>query len=163
MRIANSNRFKMAAAAIQIVILSCVFSPKSKAESLSELPTVIAGGVTSLVLAIGGTVTAVGNLAYIVDQERPTDGWRIANGTFGVLNGIAGIVYLSAHNSWPNEEDAIYIGLGHLAFCALGVGIGLWGASLPEDSSASLTLAPMIMPDARGNAAFGVGLRLVDW
>lgn len=77
----------------------------------------------------------------------------------------------------PEHLGELYlaIGLGVLGVVVGGVIVGVlmsdsedddpWNdneiGSLVEESK--LTVGPMVMPDVRGNAAFGIGLRLADW
>lgn len=121
------------------------------------------GGILELYVIIAVPIYTFTNLSYALDGERPPRSWI----TFGLIGGglcVAGGVawmFIAENNNW--NDTFVAIGAGHFVLGALDIGITIWASSQPEKPDQKLTLTPIVMPDARGNATFGVGLRLVDW
>jgi hypothetical protein len=133
------------------------------------LPLEVAFDITTLVYTFG-------NLSYAVAGERAGAGWRYGGYITGVINLIAGVVWLSASAGWP-DDTAMWLGIGHLALGGMDLGFTIWSSYLKDPRElyfdhldeqeakrgASLSIGPMLMPDSRGKPAFGVGLRFVNW
>lgn len=121
------------------------------------------GGIAEVYLVIAVPIYTFTNLYYAVDGERPSQGW-ISWGYFSgglcIAGGVAWM-FVAEHNDW--DGTFVALGAGHLLFGALDIGFTVWASDQPEKPDQKLTLAPIVMPDARGNPAFGIGLRLVDW
>lgn len=116
------------------------------------------------VVDVMGIVFAGGNLYYALEEERSTPGWRIGGWVAAGLNAAGGIVYLSLMIENGRAGDLYpYLCAAHFAIAGLDIGFTIWASSQPERKSQKLTMVPMVMPDARGQPAFGVGLRLLEW
>jgi hypothetical protein len=115
-------------------------------------------------LDIIGFVFACGNLSYVINKERSTLGWQIGGWTFAGLNAAGGIYFLVRVIEEGKDADlSPWLGAINIVVAGLDVGFTIWSSIQPERPEQNITLAPMVMPDFRGNPAFGVGLRLVDW
>jgi hypothetical protein len=104
------------------------------------------------------------NISDIAEGERPSSGVMVASWVNVGVNVLFGLItfYGLAKDRY---DTPVYLGIGitSLAWGGINCGLTLWASAQPERKEQKLTLTPMIMPDSRGNAALGVGLRLVDW
>jgi len=62
-------------------------------------------------------------------------------------------------------DSSIFIGFAvtNYVLGALDLGSTIWAIYQPPREERKVTLSPLIIPDARGRPAVGIGLRLVDW
>lgn len=122
---------------------------------------------TGLLVDIPSLTFSVGNLIYAVEGERPSSVWIRGGYICGALSVLSGIGMLSLYAANPSGDQfdnvMIGVGIGQLAIGIIGIGFTIWATSRPDRRPYRITFAPMVMPDARGNAAPGVGLRVAGW
>ena len=111
--------------------------------------------------AIIGLLSIIINGIHISKDERPSGGSLFMGYLMGSLNILAGIGMLAT--SKGEHEIAIGFGTASILLGSGVIGVTIWASTKPERPEQKLTLAPMIMPDVRGQPAVGVGLRLVNW
>lgn len=122
---------------------------------------------SSVAFGTAGMAFAVANHIQIDSDEKPSTFWLAGGYVAGGLNVALGAFYvvgasLLTRNA-PDSESWLWAGISHLVVGGTGIGLAIWGGSMPDENATSVSIAPMIIPDAEGNAAIGVGLRLVDW
>ena len=121
---------------------------------------VFAGEIVSWIISLG---FAAENLHSVVKNEQGSAFWRYGGWIVGGINVAGGSILLVGEKSYGWPEVFSFIGVTHLAFGVINIGFAIWASSQPKRTAQKVTLAPIFMPDINGNAAFGIGLRLVDW
>jgi hypothetical protein len=140
---------------VLVICSMCLASAQAKAMAPP-------GGLFIAVIAIeiGAVVCTIGNLAYAIKGKRPGWTWLAGGYITAVLNIAVGLFICSEASS--DDPEVMAIGLGFTAFGALDLGFTIWANTQPRRSY-RVSIAPMVIPDARGNAALGVGLQVVGW
>jgi uncharacterized membrane protein YkvI len=112
-------------------------------------------------IAAVGSLSLISNGIHIHKEERPSGESQFMGYFFGSLSVLAGVAMLFT----IDEEKEIPIGFGTASILYGGavIGVTIWASTMPEKKEQKLTLSPIIMPDARGQPAVGIGLRLVGW
>lgn len=112
-------------------------------------------------IAAVGLLSLIGNGIHIHKEERPSWESQFMGYLFGSLSVLAGVGMLFT----IDEEKAIPIGFGTASIVYGGavIGVTIWASTMPEKKEQKLTLSPIVMPDARGRPAVGLGLSLVNW
>ncbi len=128
-----------------------------------DVDIVVLGLVASVmdIVTIGvGAVSATGNLTYVARGKRATKSWLTLGYISGALNlAIGGIIMFSSKDDCDYFTlGAIQAGLGAAAF-----GITVWSHVLDDGTEQSLSLSPLVLPDNKGHAALGVGLKIAGW
>jgi len=115
------------------------------------------------VIIPAGIVSGIGNLYYVSESEKPSTSWLAAGFASGIVNIFSGTVWMMG--ALDAEDDSLFLGLAitNFALGAMDLGFTIWAIHQPTKETRKVTLTPLIMPDARGRPAVGVGLRLVNW
>ena len=145
-----------------LTVCSLFLAPsKSKADDTPVVHPYVIALYGEFVIIPVGIISGIGNLYYVTQGEQAPTGWEAAGIASGVVNIFVGVFWLAS----DFEKDSFPFGIGitNIVLGTLDIGFTIWASLQPEKKEQKLTLAPMIMPDARGRPAFGVGLRLVDW
>jgi hypothetical protein len=165
-------------AAVALISMVCV--PSAPARASSEFSSIddAYGGLTAVGWTIfmivdgavcgSGLLNSVGNTYYAAQGERPPDSWIAGGLVSGLLNIVVGVATLALHEDSPVLSDRMNnailgIGIGNIVVGALDIGSSIWAGQMPNKTSKSVQVAPLIMRDVEGNPAVGIGLNLVDW
>jgi hypothetical protein len=122
---------------------------------------------SSSVFGVAGIVFAIANHIQIDSDKKPSTLWLAGGYTVGGVNAALGGFYvvgasLLTRNA-PGIKSWLWLGVSHIVVGGTSIALAIWGGSMPDENYPSVNVVPMIIPDSRGNAAFGIGLRLVDW
>ena len=152
------------------VLVICYLCMAGKTASADDDPwkgvaeAVLAGIIIwEISISVGGLVVTPMNIYYIAKEEKSTNA-NIGGFIIGGFNVLTGVIWLRVGEE-PNDNQ-LAIGISHIAFGTINMVLGLWAyiqADQIEQQKQGFSVGPIIIPDSRGNAAFGVGLRLVDW
>ncbi len=155
-----------------MMTIICLFQAPSQAradvvdesEELYKYVTVVEFGVGFATLPF-----VLVNIDRAIAGKRPSAIWRWGGW-------ITGAIYLGGGIAWfmlderANCGNTCWVaGIAHFAYAALDIGITTWASCNPKEGEqaqnrpSSVTVGPLVMPDAEGNPAIGVGLRVVDW
>jgi hypothetical protein len=63
----------------------------------------------------------------------------------------------------PDYESWLWLGITHVVVGGANIALSIWGNCMKQESNPGVSISPIIMPDADGNAAFGIGMQLVNW
>lgn len=154
---------------VGVAVICFVFATGStaKADNVFMEPYVedlvaimIVFGITEGIVVGTGLLTSFVSAHYGSKEKQPPMGWLIGGYAAGGANVALGIFLIAINEG---NTQGVALGITQIVFGGLDIGLTVWAHSQPEEKEQKLTLTPMIMPDARGRPALGVGLRLVDW
>ena len=116
-------------------------------EGMAEIGSGILGTIT-LVL-FGGSASVIGSASAkrAIDGERLSWQWQVAGWAFGILNGALGTFHLVLADK-ADIETSLIVGITHVTFGALGIGITIWGSCIPEKEG--VAISPMVLPPPTG-------------
>lgn len=146
-----------------------VLAEPTRATTMTEetsyaLPAISVG--SAAVLGLPGILVGIGILSSAIESTCPSQEHLITGYIFGSLNLAAGAFILGFYLDHYERMDVdwvMIVGIGQIIIGASGIGFTIWASSHPEKKEQKISIAPMIMPDVRGQSAMGIGLTLVDW
>lgn len=125
----------------------------------------VVGGIAGGTVVIGGIVTGIHNGSAGARGVRPTNGWKYAGYTFGVLNAVGGLAWVTGGLiAGIKDETMLQLGLGAGIPLTIIGGGGLtltgWSSQMPEEPAKEgrLMLVPSAIRDVSGRLAPGVGI-----
>jgi hypothetical protein len=120
-----------------------------------EFSVLIAGEITAATLGLGGVVTTVGNSVYLTRGEPAPGVWHGLGYTFGVLNVVAAIAFLTS-----DTRTGAWFSMAHATVGVADIGLTLWGHMYNHDQRPQIVLVPLVLPDQKRGTCLGLSLSL---
>jgi hypothetical protein len=122
----------------------------------------LAFGVGAAIVATPATVTIVGTSVQLARDERPGLGWPIAALVSGAVSAGAGVALMATS---PQGYGKIYVpqfagGIVDLVLGAVAITTGSLVLVKRSRTAPRAALAPLVLVDARGALAPGVGVAI---
>jgi hypothetical protein len=125
----------------------------------------VLGGIAGGTVVIGGIVTGIHNGAAGARGVRPTNGWKYSGYTFGVINAVGGLAWVTGGLiAGIKDKSMLQLGLGAGIPLTIIGGGGLaltgWSSQMPEETAKQgrVMLVPSAIRDVSGRLAPGVGI-----
>ena len=125
-------------------------------EGLAQMSFGMGGALTIGVIGVPACVISGAIVKRAVNDEHLSWQWQAAGWIFGVLNGVAGALYLAS----DIDGVPVIVGISNITIGAMTIGVTIWGSCIPEEKG--IAISPMILPPPTsvevGEPAFGLVL-----
>jgi hypothetical protein len=140
------------------------WAPEARAEDDGVI--VLTLGITSLVIATPGIISAVGNSNDMGKDQKPSYGWRVGGFVTGGINLAAGGIFLglvAPQGLGKIYAPAVVTGLINATVGIVDIVISAKATAMPDtpkSPTARFRVVPVAIEDIRQKTAPGIGIRV---